>query len=244
MVTVKRTPAIPGWFVLVSMLVACALIRSRVTDVVAAVTAALLAAELDRSGRVLAVRIVRAGTYLLPTDRRTDHFDEWRDHVLTVGEVGLRPVWAALGIAFVAAPRLALTVRGQRAIAACLLGLIGACLGFQRELLRRADGRRGWVTYFIRVQLLQMGVFVVPVYAAVLMRARTRAVPSRLWYVGGFGLWAALIIAMTKTPMLSLEFFLAAQLAMLAANVCLLARAEWFLDKAQSGIALAQKLRR
>jgi hypothetical protein len=60
---------------------------------------ALLAAELDRSGRHVALRIVDVVAALLPRAQRADLVDEWHDHILTAGEQGLRPVLAAASIA-------------------------------------------------------------------------------------------------------------------------------------------------
>jgi hypothetical protein len=68
---------------------------------------ALLAGELDREGGRVAVRIVDFASRMLPKHSRADHRDEWRDHVLASGEVGVRPGLSAIAIALIAAPRLA-----------------------------------------------------------------------------------------------------------------------------------------
>lgn len=79
--------------------------------VLAPIVVALLAAELDREGGWLAVRIVYLATLLLPGASRQEHEDEWVDHVLASGEHGFRPLFSALGIAFLAAPHLAFAER-------------------------------------------------------------------------------------------------------------------------------------
>jgi hypothetical protein len=71
----------------------------------------LLAAELDRSGRLIALRLVRAAARMLPSRMREDNKSQWVDHVLCAGEAGLRPVLVALWIAVMAAPRLAFRYR-------------------------------------------------------------------------------------------------------------------------------------
>lgn len=101
--------------VLLAILVACGFVASPFAAIVAALVAALLGAQIDRSGRLIAVRVVNLASLLLPTADRSDHADEWIDQVLCDGEAGLRPVFTALGIAFRAAPRLALRLRiGRR----------------------------------------------------------------------------------------------------------------------------------
>jgi hypothetical protein len=60
------------------------------------VIAGLLVTEFDRSGGLIATRIVRLASRLLPKSRRADYADEWVDHVLAAGDEGLHPVLAAL----------------------------------------------------------------------------------------------------------------------------------------------------
>jgi hypothetical protein len=71
---------------------------SPLTGVLVAVFIGLLAVEMDRSGRHVALRVVSLASYLLPTRIRGDFEAEWRDHVLAAGEEGLRPVLAAMSI--------------------------------------------------------------------------------------------------------------------------------------------------
>jgi hypothetical protein len=72
---------------------------------------ALLAAEVDRSGRLIALRLVRSAAKLLPSRIREGNEAQWTDHVLCAGEMGLRPVVVALWIVFMGAPRLAFRYR-------------------------------------------------------------------------------------------------------------------------------------
>jgi hypothetical protein len=72
--------------------------------VLAPIFVGLATTELDRSGRRIAVPLVRLASHLLPAAARQEHVDEWVDHVLAAGEEGMRPVLAALSIAFWGAP--------------------------------------------------------------------------------------------------------------------------------------------
>jgi hypothetical protein len=80
----------------------------------------LFAAELDRTGGVVGVRIVRFGGRLVPARCREPLVDEWVDHVLSAGDAGLRPVGAAFSILIFAALRLAFRLRVRRRIATFL----------------------------------------------------------------------------------------------------------------------------
>jgi hypothetical protein len=96
--------------------------------VLALVVVALFASELDRSGVLIAVPIVKlAGRLLVSCDRR-DHIDEWVDQILSEGEAGLRPVFTAIGIAVRAAPRVALRQRHVRL--RCQTRVLGYGLAF------------------------------------------------------------------------------------------------------------------
>jgi hypothetical protein len=75
------------------------------------IVVALVAAELDREGGWLAVRVISLATLLLPEISRREHEDEWIDHVLASGEEGLRPLLTALTIALLAAPSVAVAER-------------------------------------------------------------------------------------------------------------------------------------
>jgi hypothetical protein len=85
--------------------------RSPLTVPVGAILVALLAAEIDRSGRHLGLLIVRIAARLLPARVRGDAQAEWADHVLSAGDAGMRPVFTAISIALLGAPRLALRYR-------------------------------------------------------------------------------------------------------------------------------------
>jgi hypothetical protein len=87
------------------------IVSSLLAFVLLPLTVALLAAELDREGGRIAVRIVDLASRVLPRHSRVDHRDEWVDHVLSSGEVGVRPGLSAIAIALIAAPRLALAER-------------------------------------------------------------------------------------------------------------------------------------
>lgn len=105
-------PGAPGVCVLLATVVMVGTaVRSMVSLLLAGLAMGLLASEVDRSGRVFGVRIVRAASWLLPARLREDCATDWEDHVLCAGEEGLRPVLAALGIALIAAPRIAVQVR-------------------------------------------------------------------------------------------------------------------------------------
>jgi hypothetical protein len=80
-----------------------ALPASPLTAVLVAIFIGLLAVELDRSGRHAALRVVSLAAYLLPARIRDDMEAEWRDHVLSAGEAGMRPVLAAISIVRAAA---------------------------------------------------------------------------------------------------------------------------------------------
>jgi hypothetical protein len=97
--------------VLTAILAGCAYFVSAVTATIGIVVAALLGAEIDRSGRLIASRLVGLASLLLPEVYRRDHADEWVDQVLCAGKAGIRPVLTALGIALLAAPRIGMRLR-------------------------------------------------------------------------------------------------------------------------------------
>ena len=82
----------------------------------------LLAIELDRSGGLFGTRIVRLASVIFPKRVRQEHADEWADHVLSAGEAGFRPVIAAIELAVVTAPRMALRLRVRPAAGRYILG--------------------------------------------------------------------------------------------------------------------------
>jgi hypothetical protein len=107
-----RPTALTALVVLVALaMTMAALPPSPLTMLLGTIFVALLASELDRSGRHLGLWIVRAAAYLLPARVRTDAQAEWTDHVLSAGDAGMRPVLAAISIALLGAPRLALSYR-------------------------------------------------------------------------------------------------------------------------------------
>jgi hypothetical protein len=119
-----------------------AVLRSPLENAAGAVCVGLLATELDRSGRLLGLGIVRRATSLLPVRLREGAADEWSDHVLAAGEHGMRPVLVAVSIALLAAPRMAVRYRVRPWVAHRLGDLLYAyastvsitCRGFSKAL--------------------------------------------------------------------------------------------------------------
>ena len=103
--------------------------------VVTGVLLALLAAELDRSGRLIALRLVRAAARVLPSQMREDAESQWVDHVLCAGEAGLRPVFVALWIGVMAAPRLAFRYRVRTRAAIYVGRLFLTYVDIERKVL-------------------------------------------------------------------------------------------------------------
>jgi hypothetical protein len=157
----------------------------------------LLVIEIDRSGRALAVRIVALAAWLVPKRLRANVEDEWRDHVLSAGEEGLRPVAVALSIALRAAPRLAVRYRLRRRAARFVGGLLSLFLrsaeAQRAELsvqpnVRSAHFRHmAWADRWriglmaLRMYFESMGI----VYAYLLTRRRAGTWPRGLFIVFG-----------------------------------------------------------
>lgn len=113
------------------------------TVLLEALLVSLLAAEVDRSGRLVALRVVGLAVRLLPPKRRDDLESEWRDHVLLAGEDGLRPVIAA-GSIVRAALRLAFRYRVRIAAAVHLMGFMSS-QGDTFTKTTQAAKRRGFL---------------------------------------------------------------------------------------------------
>jgi hypothetical protein len=163
----------------------CALVPSSpLTAALLPVVAALLAAEIDRTGRLLAVRIVAGAGRFLPTAVREDHVAEWRDHVLSVGEEGLRPVLTALFIAVRAAPALAFRLRVRLAAAKWLLEM-GAVFLFGPAPLIFGDAAlaRRRLDRWFRFVLFCFALQALPLQALILHRRR-----PPIWATIGCGL--------------------------------------------------------
>lgn len=97
--------------VLIVLLLAAAAIPSSGVRLLVLLVVALLANELDRSGALIGVLVVRVAARLVSREHRYERRDEWTDHVLAAGADGLAPVLTALGIALLAAPRIAARTR-------------------------------------------------------------------------------------------------------------------------------------
>jgi hypothetical protein len=177
-----------------ALLAICALVPSSpLTAALLPLVAALLAAEVDRTGRLLAVRIVTAACRLLPVAVREDHVAEWRDHVLSVGEEGLRPVLTALFIAVRAAPALAFRLRVRVAAARWLLEM-GAVFLFGPAPLIFGDAAlaRRRLDRWFRFLLFCFALQALPLQTLILHRRRP---PIWATIACGFALSAACAIA-------------------------------------------------
>ena len=104
------------------------LVSTAIGMVLLTVTATLFATELDRRGGLIAVRLVRLASRLLPRSIRQDSADEWVDHIRREGEEGMLPVLGALSIAFFAAPRIALRRRTPQIFAELFLASVFAMI--------------------------------------------------------------------------------------------------------------------
>ena len=157
------------------------------------VVAGMLAIELDRSGGVMARRIVWLASWLLPKRVRKDYFDEWSDHVLTAGEEGLRPVLAAIEIACVSAPQIALSLRLRPAAGRYILALFMVAIDVARA--DPDEKRRGSTISTVKAILRLPALFITPILAVPVMRRAGLPVPRWALYVAGtlieFGLSTA-----------------------------------------------------
>ena len=178
--------------VLVVLLVACALMMSSalIAVVLTPVIAGLLVIELDRSGGLFATRIVRLASVLLPKRVRREHADEWADHVLSLGEAGLRPVIAAIAIALVAAPKIALRLRVRPAAGRYILALFLVAI----EIVRADpdERRRGSTVSATKAILRLPALWTAPVMAVAVFRRMECTLPRWLFYATGTAIDLAL----------------------------------------------------
>jgi len=155
------------------------------------VVATLLAAELDRSGGLLAVRVVRLASRALPRAVRAEHADDWKDYVLEVGEQGMRPLLAALWIAVRATPPLLFRLRVRLAAGFAIRHLLIACLEYdarvEDEFARRLPAR---AQRNVRVLAVSLAVPLLP-FRAVMLRYGRRI---SLLQAAGLGLVLQLMI--------------------------------------------------
>ena len=171
--------------VLFAMLLGCALAASAtlVAIVVAPVVGGLLVCELDRSGWLVARSIVRLAGRLLPQRVRQDHIDEWADHLASAGEDGLRPVLAAVKIAFVSAPRLGLRLWLRPFAGNYILALFLATT----EVVRADpdERRRGSVISAAKAVVRLNALYATPLLAFVMMRRARFSLPRWILYAVG-----------------------------------------------------------
>ena len=168
------------------ILVGCALIASAtmVVLVLAPVVAGLLASALDRSGGLIATRMVRLASCLLPANVRTENGDEWVDHVMSAGEVGLRPVLIAIEIACVTAPKIALRLRLRPLAGRYILALFLTAIEVVRADPR--ERRRG-STFSLAKAVVRLGaLYTLPLLALPTMRRTDLALRRWLLYAIGF----------------------------------------------------------
>jgi hypothetical protein len=174
------------------ILAACAVTASTVVIAVAVapVVGGLLAIELDRSGGLFGTRIVRLASVILPKRVRQEHADEWADHVLSAGEAGFRPVIAAVELAVVTAPRMALRLRVRPAAGRYILALFLVAV----EIVRADpdERRRGSTISMVKAILRLPALFTAPVMAAAVFRRMERTLPRWLFYATGTGIELAL----------------------------------------------------
>lgn len=191
----KRSPSRGGsWAcaVLVVVLIATALLATNVVVAVAVapVIAGLLSIELDRRGGPIATGIVRAAGRLLPANARQQNADEWVDHVLSEGGVGLRPVLVALEIAFLGAPRIAWRLRVRP-----LAGRYVFALFLTAVQVAQADPderRRGSTISATKAVVRLSAMFVTPLLALAVVRRFERVLPRWLLYAIGCAIYMAL----------------------------------------------------
>jgi hypothetical protein len=173
--------------ILLATLLACALVPSRLVELVAVpVVAGLFAIEFDRSGGVIATRIVKIAGRLLPKPARGANTDEWTDHVLATGEAGLRPVLVAMGIAMCAAPRIALRLRAGPKLGRYIVGLLAAAYG-----VMSADHKRSGPEFWRLVQAFTRmpALYAAPLLAPLALRSQSRTLVRRLSYPIGIAGW-------------------------------------------------------
>jgi hypothetical protein len=189
----------------VLLMITMVLPQSLLTGLAEAGFVALLAAEIDRSGRHLALRIVGCAAHLVPKCKRTELVDEWRDHVLAAGEEGLRPLIAAVSVVH-AAIAIAFRDRVRVYIALRLLLGFGSCVVMQHQLVLALSKRRVALPRAIVVATLSASL-AVPLH---LVRPSSRAWP--LWLrialgaIVALGLYLGVILAMRAlVPVLTMR---------------------------------------
>lgn len=173
-------------------------VRSMISLLLAGLAMGLLASEVDRSGRVFGVRIVRAASWLLPARLREGWATDWEDHVLCSGEEGLRPVLAALGIALIAAPRIAVQVRVRPVVGRYILAWLLVAV----EVIRAdpAEQRRGSTISAVKAVVRLGALPVTPLLALTVVRRVERALPRCLLYAIGFAVEWCLSWVTVGTP--------------------------------------------
>ena len=157
---------------------------SPLTGVLAAILTALLASELDRSGRHIALRITAVASRCLPPDLRDQFLTEWEDHVLTAGEAGARPVLAALSIALWGAPRMALRYRTRVRVARYIWGLFLAQRQALESMLPLPDKQRKFARNMAAHRALMAVIGTGYLY---LLLGRRRADRCPRWLLVGIG---------------------------------------------------------
>lgn len=182
----QRTPA-PGALgvcaFLATVVIVGTAVRSTVSLLLAGLATALLASEVDRSGRLFGVRVVRAASWLLPPSLRERLGPEWEDHVLCAGEEGLRPVVAALGIALLAAPRIAAQARLRPIVGRYIL----AWFVVTAEVVRAdpTEKRRGTTISAVKAVVRLGALPLTPLLALTVVRRLERSLPRCLLYAIG-----------------------------------------------------------
>lgn len=158
----------------------------------------LLVAELDRSGRLLGVWIVRAASWLLPKRCRQSHASEWRDHILCAGDEGLKPVLVAVHIAILGAPRIAVRLRMQPLLWRYVLALMLAAV----QVVRADPGerRRGSTFSACKACVRLAALPVTPLLALPVARRLERILPRWLLYATGLTIQWWLASLTGRTP--------------------------------------------
>jgi hypothetical protein len=145
---------------------------------------ALLAIEIDRSGRYVAVPVVKLASLILPRSARREWADQWVDHVLCDAEDGIRPMLSAFSIATFAAPKLAMSLRLRPIAGRYLYALLSVTLDVMVGSGKRRH-RKSPIP-FAKASLRLSALWMVPLLALGGMRWR-RGVPRWAVYVLGTG---------------------------------------------------------
>jgi hypothetical protein len=177
----------------------------------------LFGAEIDRSGGVFAARIVNVASRLLPQSDRAI-VDEWQDHIRATGEGGLLPLFTALSIALLAAPRMAIASRWRFTAFSLLWSYGAACRALYPPAAATAAHRRPGESsgrFFLRFAVFTPRLFAVVAtplvtpYAYLKWRKpSTKAphLPAWLQYAVGLGLVSAGSVAVV--PLSESDFLL------------------------------------